>query len=448
MAASEPLIDAADGPGGPDEGMRQLTAAFARLSRTYELILHATSEGVLGLDREGRINYANAAAARMLGWQVEDMLGQTVDEVIGRRSEDAVGADAMPPWRPPFVGEQSRRRSQFRTQGGADFAVEYSLALIVEDESCEGAVLVFSDISERDRAERALQESLVELRETNQRLSDARDQLLQSEKMAAIGQLAAGVAHEINTPIGYVKANVGTLERNFGDLLKVIEAYEEATPHLDPAHQSIIRRERDACDVDFVREDTPALLKETQAGLASIARIVRELMDFSATGEQGDWQSSDLHPLLDAAVAASASRTGSKATIVRDYGELPPVFCLASGMRQVFGNLLTNAMQAVAPEGRIIIRSARDDGGRVRIEIEDDGKGIAPENLPRVFNPFFTTRPVGTGTGMGLSVADTLVRRHGGRIEIASACGRGTMVRVTLPLAQEGAQEGGAARTA
>ncbi|BAL26470.1 nitrogen regulation protein NR(II) [Azoarcus sp. KH32C] len=437
MAANEPLIDASDEPDAPGDGVQQLTAAFARLSRTYELILHATTEGVLGLDQDGRINYANAAAGRMLGRQVEDMLGQTVDVVVGRGADSTAEAAGTVPWRPPFTSEQARRRSEFHRPGGAAFAVEYSVARIIEDEACEGAVLVFSDVSDRDRAERALQESLVELRETNQRLSDTRDQLLQSEKMAAIGQLAAGVAHEINTPIGYVKANVGTLLRYFNDLMTLVQTYEQTEHHLDSEHQALLRAARQACDLDFLREDTPALLNETQSGLASVARIVRELMEFSASGEQGEWQSSDLQQLIEGAIIAAASRTGSDATIVREQGELPPIFCLASGIRQVFSNLLVNAMQAVGQGGRIVVRCAGEDGERVRVEIEDDGEGITEENLARVFNPFFTTRPVGSGTGMGLSVADTIVRRHGGRIEIDSARGRGTTVRVTLPLAPE-----------
>jgi PAS domain S-box-containing protein len=141
MAADEPPINTSDQPDTPGEGLQQLTAAFARLSPTYELILHATTEGVLGLDQHGRINYANAAARRMLGRQVEDMLGQTVDFVTGRGADSAADAAAAAPWRPPFTSEQARRRSEFHSQAGAGFAVEYSIARIIEDETCEGAVL-------------------------------------------------------------------------------------------------------------------------------------------------------------------------------------------------------------------------------------------------------------------------------------------------------------------
>lgn len=433
MADSESRIDVAE---EPDGGGQQLTAAFARLSRTYELILHATSEGVFGLDPEGRITYANAAAARMLGWQVEDMLGQTVGEVVGDGAGGAMAAGKPCPWQPPFVSEQSRRRSEFRARDGVPFAVEYSLALIVEDECNAGAVLVFSDVSERDRAERALRESLTALRETNERLSATRDQLLQAEKMAAVGQLAAGVAHEINTPIGYVNGNIGSLGRYLNDLLALLAVYEQAQPKFgaDAAVLAAIASARQRCDLDFLREDAAALLRETQGGIATVARIVRELMDFSASGEHGEWQWGDGHQLLEAAIVAASSRIGSTVGIAREYGELPQIFCLAPAIRQVFSNILVNAMQALAGDGLIVIRSAPEGADQVRIEIEDNGIGIAAENLSRVFNPFYTTRPVGSGTGMGLSVADTIVRRHGGRIEIVSTGGRGTTVSVMLPV--------------
>lgn len=440
MAANEPSIEAADEPGaGSDGGTQQLTDAFARLSRTYELILHATTEGFLGLDPDGRINYANLAASRMLGRQVEDLLGLRAGEGIGSEGgEGGSEGDGDAAWRPPFLKEQTRRRGEFRRLDGTRFPVEYSLALILDDDRCEGAVLVFNDISDRDRAERALQESLAALRETNERLSATRDQLVQSEKMAAVGQLAAGVAHEINTPLGYVKANLGTLQRYFDDLMTLLDTCKGAEAHLDSSQQAIIAAAREACDLDFLREDTPALLRETQGGIASVARIVRELMDFSSAGEHDEWLWSDVHQLLDAAVGAAATRSGSQARIVREYGEAPQIYCLAPAIRQVFVNVLINAMQAVAGDGQIRLRIAREGANGVRVDIEDDGEGIPAENLSRVFNPFYTTRPVGSGTGMGLSVADTIVRRHGGRIGIASERSAGTVVSVTLPQMPEG----------
>lgn len=401
------------------EGQQQLIAAFARISRTYELILHASSESIFSLDLAGQIAFANPAAARMLEWQVEDLLGHPVGSVV-----HAAGTECGP-FTAPIRHEVSKRRDVFITRSGGQVQVEYSLALIREDDACVGAVLVVSDISERERAERAL-------RESNARLTSTRDQLLQAEKLAAIGQLAAGVAHEINTPLGYIGGNVSTLGRNLDNLLALVAAYEAANVgQADPA----IAAARRQCDLDFLREDAPVLVRETGSGLATVARIVRELMDFANAGESGEWQWGDLPQLLDVARAAALARVGGQVTISCDYAPgLPQIYCLAGRLGQAFANILINALQAVARDGHIVVRAKNSASGEVRIEIEDNGVGITAENLGRVLNPFFTTRPVGSGAGMGLSVADTTVRRHGGRLAIDSRVGSGTRVSITLPL--------------
>lgn len=412
-------------------GQERLMAAFARLSRTYELILHAASEGIFSLDLDGRISYANPAATRLLDWPMEDLLGRTASEVLRG------GAAAGPcPFAAPIVIEQAHCRDVFVTRGGASVVVEYSLALIQEDDVRVGAVLVFDDITPRERAERALRDSLAALKESNERLSSTRGQLLQAEKLAAIGQLAAGVAHEINTPLGFVGTNVGIIGDHFDNLLALVAAYEASgAGAADPAVIAARRR----CDLDFLREDAPALVAETGAGLATVARIVSGLRDFASAGENGEWQWAELPQLLDAARAAAASRESAAPQVRCEYEALPQIFCLAARLSQAFTSLIVNALQAVARDGRVVLRLKAGAPGEVRIEIEDDGIGIAAENLSRVRDPFFTTRPVGSGTGMGLSVADTTVRRHGGHIDIASRVGCGTRVTVNLPLRPQAA---------
>lgn len=404
-----------------EDGQQQLMAAFARLSRTYELILHATSESIFSLDLARLITFANPAAARMLEWPAEDMLGQSVCSVV----HGAACATELCLFAGPIRNEVTKRRDVFVTRSGGQVLVEYSLAVIREDDVCLGAVLVVSDITERERAERALKQS-------NERLSSTREQLLQAEKLGAIGQLAAGVAHQINTPLGFVNANINTLGRRLENLLSLVAAYEAAgAGQADPAVAAARRR----CDLEFLREDASVLVAETGSGLATVARIVRELMDFASAGESGEWQWGDLSQLLDAARVAAVARVGGQVAINCDYaGGLPQIYCLATRLGQAFTNILVNALQAVGRNGQIVVRTREGAAGEVEVEIEDDGIGIAAENLSRVRNPFFTTRPVGSGAGMGLSVADTTVRRHGGRLEIASRVGNGSRVTITLPL--------------
>jgi signal transduction histidine kinase len=281
-----------------------------------------------------------------------------------------------------------------------------------------------------------------ELTELNRQLSATQDQLVQSEKMASIGQLAAGVAHEINNPIGFIFSNLGTLDRYLGDLFKVLAVYEACEPKVGDAHArqslALLRRE---VELDYLKEDIPTLMAETRDGIERVRKIVQDLKDFSHVDANRDWEWADLHKGIDSTLNIVNNEIKYKAEVVRQYGELPLVRCLASELNQVFMNLLVNAAHAITRErGTIVVRTASGDG-KVWVEIEDDGSGITPENLQRIFDPFFTTKPVGKGTGLGLSLAYGIVKKHGGLIEVASEPGRGTRFRVTLPIERDQAVE-------
>ena len=280
-------------------------------------------------------------------------------------------------------------------------------------------------------------EALVEL---NSKLQLAQDQLMQSEKLASIGQLAAGVAHEINNPVGYVFSNFGTLERYLADLFRMLGAYEEAEPLLanTPAAQRLAAL-RQEIELDYLKEDVPTLMAESCEGIKRVRKIVQDLKDFSHVDARQEWEWVDLHKGIDSTLNIVNNEIKYKADVVKQYGTLPEVECLPSELNQVFMNLLVNAAHAVSKErGTITIRSgASADGSQVWIEVEDDGCGIARENLSRVFDPFFTTKPVGKGTGLGLSLSYGIVKKHGGRLEVDSEVGRGTRFRVSLPVRRD-----------
>ncbi len=274
-----------------------------------------------------------------------------------------------------------------------------------------------------------------ELTELNRQLTAAQDQLVQSEKMASIGQLAAGVAHEINNPIGYIFSNFGTLERYLLDLFKVLAAYEACEPRLPDAQarQSLAALRREI-DLDYLKGDIPTLLAETREGIERVRKIVQDLKDFSHVDAHREWEWSDLHKGIDSTLNIVNNEIKYKADVVKQYGSLPLVRCLASELNQVFLNLLVNAAHAIAHErGTIVVRTG-SAGAEVWVEVEDDGCGIAPEHLQRIFDPFFTTKPVGKGTGIGLSLSYGIVKKHAGRIDVDSKVGRGTRFRVTLPV--------------
>lgn len=294
---------------------------------------------------------------------------------------------------------------------------------------------VLSDLSGRKEQERILEENLAAQRQLNKRLEEAHNQLLQAEKMASIGQLAAGVAHELNNPIGFVHSNLGTLETYLRDLMEIVSAFAsaaEASGDEAPALAAVLRlcRER---DLDYIAKDVFELLAESKDGLNRLRKIVLDLKTFSHVGEH-EWQEADLHRGLDSTLNIVWNELKYKCRIVKEYGDIPPVYCLGSQLNQVFMNLLVNAGQAIEEQGTITIRTCRQGDAQVRIEIEDTGKGIPPEHLNRVFEPFFTTKPVGKGTGLGLSLSYSIIERHHGTLAVRSEAGKGTCFSITLPI--------------
>ena len=288
--------------------------------------------------------------------------------------------------------------------------------------------------AERRRTEEHLQRTSQDLKTINAQLHETQNQLLQSEKMASIGQLAAGVAHEINNPIGYVYSNLGTLEKYLRDVFSVLAAYESAETSLAPEALGALRELKQKADLEFLREDIGSLMSESKEGITRVKQIVQDLKDFSHVGAQDEWQWADLHQGIDSTLNIVNNEIKYKAQVVKHYGELPEVECLPSQLNQVFLNLLVNAGHAIEERGTITIRSGMADENEVWVEIADTGKGIAPEHLNRIFEPFFTTKPVGKGTGLGLSLSYGIVQKHGGRIEVESAVGKGTTFRIRLPV--------------
>lgn len=256
--------------------------------------------------------------------------------------------------------------------------------------------------------------------------------------MASIGLLAAGVAHEMNNPIGFVHSNLGTLERYLKDLFEIADAYAEAEmaygsecPPLERAHR--LKADK---DYEYLRGDIFALLAESREGLDRVARIVRDLKDFSHAGDTTmHW--ADLHAGLDSTLNIVWNELKYKCEVRKEYGDLPRVWCAPSQLNQVFMNLLVNAGHAIRDQGVITLRTGRV-GEEVFVAVTDTGSGIAPENLKRIFDPFFTTKPVGQGTGLGLSLSYGIVRKHRGRIEVDSTVGVGSTFTVWLPVEPPG----------
>lgn len=257
---------------------------------------------------------------------------------------------------------------------------------------------------------------------------DATQQLLEAEKMAAIGRLAAGMAHEINNPLAFVKSNLACMEGYTEELLRT--AAEE---RLQRQRCGATSDGDSALDLDFFRQDIAALFAETRSGIARIANIVQRLRVFSQIDGECEWGLANLNSGLERALHLVAHEVGASVEILSELRELPPIECSASLIDQVFVNLLSNAIHAVGNKGRIWLSSG-SISNEVWVEVADDGCGVAPEHLEQLFEPFFTTRAIGQGMGLGLSVAYGIVRRHGGRLQVASRAGGGSLFRVVLPV--------------
>lgn len=256
----------------------------------------------------------------------------------------------------------------------------------------------------------------------------ANDNLIRSEKLAGIGQLAAGVAHEINNPVGYVFSNLKTLGDYVADLLKIIDAVDEV--------QSIeeIKRLKRNLDYAYMRNDVNALIAESGEGIDRVKKIIAALQDFCHIDSES-FSLADLHRSLNTTLSVAANEIKYKAVVRKEYGNLPEIQCNASQINQVILNLLVNAANAIDREGIITVRTCKAEGN-VWFEVEDTGKGIAPAHMNRLFEPFFTTKPVGEGTGLGLALSYNIIQKHHGRIEVFSEVGNGTRIRVWLPIAQ------------
>jgi two-component system NtrC family sensor kinase len=273
-----------------------------------------------------------------------------------------------------------------------------------------------------------------EMQRMNHQLADAHVQEIEREKHASLGQIAAGVAHEINNPVGYVSSNLSTLSSYMDTLFGVIAGYEAAASSGFPATGEP-KRPSEQADVAFLREDIGLLLKETRDGVDRVRRIVQDLRDYSRGGAEDEWELTDLHEVLRRTVNIVRGDMKHKIAFELEPGTVPPVECLPHRMNQVFLNLVVNAGQAIAERGTVRITSGRD-GEWAWFRVQDDGCGIPSEHLGRIFEPYFTTKPVGQGTGLGLSVSYAIVRRHGGYIEVESEAGSGTVFTVRLPLTQ------------
>jgi two-component system NtrC family sensor kinase len=289
--------------------------------------------------------------------------------------------------------------------------------------------------------QRRLSDSAVKLQGAYRRLQSSQAALVQNEKMASLGQMVAGVAHEINTPLGYVRNNVEMLEQTLEQVDGVFRIGLEALSLLadEQADEALLTerltqatQELGAFEEAQMLPETRTLITDTLFGIDQIRDLVVNLRSFSRL-DQARVDEVNLNDALEQTLVIANAVIKGRVEVIRRFAELPAISCSPSQINQVLLNLITNAAQAVPETGGKLLLKTEFDEAQVHVSVQDNGRGIAPENLKKIFDPFFTTKPVGEGTGLGLSISHQIVQAHGGRIDVVSQPGRGTRFRVSLP---------------
>ena len=408
-----------------NEGLQQLAAALAEQGHRTQAILDTAAEGIITIDQQGIIESFNPAAERIFGHASAEVIGQNIKMLMPsphRELHDWYLANYLTTGRSQVLGIE--REIQGLRKDGTTFPIEVSISELLVDERRIFTGIV-RDVTRRKQLE---------------------TQLAHAQKMESVGQLAAGMAHEINTPIQFVGDNTRFLRDAFGDLDQLLLLYEQleqvckdGEPPLALLRQ--IRETLENKDLAFVREEIPKALDQTLEGAERVARIVRAMREFSHPGSQ-EKQEVDLNRAIESTTIVTRNEWKYIADLITDFDpDLPPVPCLADDFNQVILNLIVNAAHAISEcvgdsgkKGTIEI-STRAQNDCVEIRVADTGGGIPAEYRSRIFDPFFTTKPLGKGTGQGLAIAySVIVDKHGGTIDFVTEEGEGTTFILRLPV--------------
>ncbi len=401
----------------------------------WRQLVEQTRDGIVVVDKRGKVFWVNEPFAAMLGYTRDEAFdlavwdweanfpAEKVEEMLA--SVDETGAHF----------ETTHRRKD-----GSHYDVEICTNAVMFDDE-KFVLCVCRDITQRKQAEQELQTMLAATRALAEQLEHQQTMLVQSEKLASVGQLAAGVAHEINNPLSYILGNFATLGEYIDDLVAaatgaraIIELSGGAADAIDAATAELreLFAER---DVEFAAQDARQLVAESTDGAERIRTIVNSLKGFV---RRDDAQPSEavVADMVESALVVTHNELKYRCETTCDVpADLPQIKCFPRQIEQVLMNLLVNASHAIEEKGTIAISARSLDGDHIEIRIRDDGKGISPENHKRIFDPFFTTKEVGKGTGLGLHIVHTIVERHGGKVTVESNVGTGTTFTIVLPTA-------------
>ena len=445
--------------------LQGLFTALQESEKKYRDIFENAIEGIFQVTLDGRVLSANPALVKILGYESKDDLINSITNIGEQVYVDPGIRDKMVSLLLE-QGELVNAETRFKKKDGTTIWVSFSSSLVRNDAGEPFAVEgLLTDISERKKSEEEvlrlneeleqrviertsqLETANTELRQITsqletayQELKAAQSRVLQQEKMASIGQLAAGVAHEINNPMGFIISNLNSLQRYSDKIISFMDVLLDALEKMLPDHQAQyseliekVMAQKKSTKLDYVIRDLDDLIKESLEGADRVRKIVQDLKSFSRL-DAFEYQQANINAGLDSTINIIWNELKYKAKLVKEYGQLPDIMCNLGQLNQAFMNLLMNAAQAIeGQKGEIRIRTEhRDDA--VRVTISDNGTGIPKNALDRIFDPFFTTKDVGEGTGLGLSIVYDIIKKHHGEIAVDSSLGQGTSFSITLPI--------------
>ncbi len=392
----------------------------------WEKTVDCVSDIIIRTDKDGNITRFNRT--------LQEVTGKEYNDIIGYHWEDFISDYKLE------VTTLFDTSTELYHEPTGKWYMLNSYPFYDKEQKYSGNVITIHDNTETKSLEEALSQDNARLEKTQQELKDAYDelksaqsQMLQKEKMASIGQLAAGVAHEINNPMGFIASNVNSLGKYAKKITEFINVQDEAIAAAElPELSKELHEKRKTLKLDFILEDIDQLIEESLDGADRVKKIVENLKSFSRVDE-AEHQAADINECIESTLNIVWNELKYKATVTKDYGELPMTSCYPQQLNQVFMNLLVNASHAIEKEGEITIRTWNGDG-HVHISISDNGEGIPEDKIDKIFEPFYTTKPVGQGTGLGLSITYDIIKNHDGVLSVNSEPDKGTTFNIKIPV--------------
>lgn len=433
------------------EGLQKTTVSWGYL----ESVLESANDAFISIDEKGSIISWNRQAEKIFGWPRLEVTGKLLAEVIIPHQHREAHTRGMKRFLETKEGSVLGKTLELTAlhRDAREFSVELTIwpiqtkqgyqfnAFLRDITECKKAQeqlqKAYFEIAER---EKSLRQTFSDLQAVHETLKQAQVRLTQSERLASIGQLAAGIAHEINNPVGFIGNNLEMFQTYAQNYLKVAQLADSLKKEIENGNMEKAKalieefnKFTQEIDLEYMNKDVGPLLKHSLDGVERVKNIVADLKMFAREGMTDTIESLKVEEVIDNVLNIVHNELKYKAELIKDYGDTPLVKGSPPRLGQVFMNLLVNAAQAMEQRGTISVKTYQRDG-HLCVDIADTGKGIPPENIAKIFDPFFTTKPVGQGTGLGLSVSYEIVQKHGGKIEVQSQVGKGTTFTVMLPV--------------